>query len=186
MKIKILLAAIIIALVIIVVAVYLMQNNDYYGAEIYHNHADFAVYLNGVQYNFSQEKYMSSENVSLSHNLHLHALDGEIIHIHAPGVKLKDFFRSIGMNFTANCFVLDDGQSFCNNAQSKLLFYVNGRQDYRYGEYESQDLDRILITYGSGYAQQSVSDRACIYSLKCPERGAPPDESCISTKKCVV
>lgn len=181
----------VIVLTVFVIAaafVYFNQPRDYY-QEIYHNHADFAVYLNGAMYNFSQEKYMTSENVSLSHNVHMHDVDGSIIHMHAPGIKLKDFFQSIGMNFTSECFVLDNRQGFCANAKNKLLFYVNGKQNYDYGQYEPKDLDRLLITYGDGDVQaqlESVSDRACIYSLKCPERGTPPDESCVSTKNCFV
>jgi hypothetical protein len=52
-----------------------------------------------------------------------------------------------------------------------------------FGDYEFTDLDRILITYGdmAGVADQisSVSDLACMYSEKCPERGTPPTENCV-------
>ena len=41
--------------------------------------------------------------------------------------------------------------------------------------YQPQDLDRILITDGPVVA---VADDACIYSLKCPDRGTPPPEKC--------
>jgi len=188
METKFLWFVVLIVLVVAAFVVYINQPRDY-PAEIYHNHADFAVYLNGTMHNFSQEKYMSSENVSLSHDVHMHSMDGGIVHMHAAGTKMKDFFQSIGMNFTSDCFVLDDGQSFCSNAKNKLLFYVNGRQNYDYGQYEPKDLDRLLISYGDGDVQaqlESVSDTACIYSLKCPERGTPPDESCSSTKNCFV
>ena len=48
-----------------------------------------------------------------------------------------------------------------------------------------QDLDRILVAYGNENEKTlqteitSVSDKACIYSLKCPERGTPPAEDCV-------
>ena len=124
METKFLWFVVLIVLVVAAFVVYINQPRDY-PAEIYHNHEDFAVYLNGTMHNFSQEKYMSSENVSLSHDVHMHSMDGGIVHMHAAGTKMKDFFQSIGMNFTSDCFVLDDGQSFCSNAKNKLLFLPN-------------------------------------------------------------
>src|SRR3989344_9357559 len=50
-----------------------------------HYHTDFKVYLNGVAYDFAQEKYMSTENKSLSNFAHFHDLNGNIIHKHASG-----------------------------------------------------------------------------------------------------
>ena len=42
----------------------------------------------------------------------------------------------------------------------------------------------MLISYGSPHEDvtaqiASVSDDSCIYSEVCPERGTPPEESCV-------
>lgn len=148
-----------------------------------HMHADFKVYLNGVAYNFAEEKYMSPEEAPLSPFTHLHDMDGEVIHKHMTGITLGDFFASIGMSLTDTCFTLDDGTAYCSDTNHTLNFFVNEKPNSDFGDYEIEDLDRILVSYGSEdeAALQSqlasVTDRACIYSETCPERGSPPDES---------
>ena len=161
-----------------------------------HEHADFKLYLNGAAYNFSQEKFMSekpgadNKSRALSNFVHLHDGDGEIIHKHASGVTLGFFFKSLKINFNSTCLVFDSGESFCNEGDKKIKLFVNGRPTAEFENYEINDLDRILISYGNeaqGREQlqaqiNSVFDRACIQSGKCPERGKPGDESSCTTQ----
>ncbi len=157
-----------------------------------HKHVDFKVYLNGQAHNFSQSQYMSSENKTLSNFVHLHDMDGEVIHQHIAGVTLSEFFNSLKIKFNSTCLVLDTNESFCNNGENSLKFFVNGVANSAFGSYEFNDLDHILITYGNDNESviteqlNSVSDKACISSLKCPERGAPKDEStCVTGDDCI-
>lgn len=158
-----------------------------------HKHADFKVYINGEAYNFSQEKYMSSKNKTLSNFIHLHDMDGTIIHQHMSTITLGQFFQSLEMKFNETCFVLDNGTSYCNNQEKTLKFYVNGKINHQFGKYEFNDLDRILISYGSEDESiinkqiESVTDNGCIQSKKCPEKGEPGDESSCATgdEKCL-
>lgn len=157
-----------------------------------HEHADFKVYLNGEAYNFAQDKYMSGEEKSLSNFTHLHDGEGDVIHKHMTTITLGDFFSSLGMQFTEDCFILDDGTDYCNDEENTLQIFVNGKKNRDFGDYELSDLDRILITYGNESDEvieaqiDSVTDKACIQSEKCPERGEPSDESsCLSSDDCV-
>jgi hypothetical protein len=156
-----------------------------------HEHADFKVYLDGVAYNFSQEKYMSRQDNILSNFIHLHDMKGTLIHKHARGATLGLFFESLGMKFDNRCFILDDGTAYCNTDKKTLRMYVNGKINYIFEAYELHDLDRILISYGTDDEIQeqfaSVPDKACIESGKCPERGLPSDEaSCLTVEGCVL
>ncbi len=151
--------------------------------EDFHTHADFKLYLNGEQFDFSAEKYMSSNGRQLNPFMHLHDGEGEVIHQHFPNISVGSFFKSLGMQFNSTCIVLDDATSYCSNAEGTLGIYVNGVPNNQFADYVFNDLDRVLITYGP-YNEtvinnqiQSVSDRACIYSEKCPSRGIPNDES---------
>jgi len=154
-----------------------------------HEHADFRVYLNREPYNFSQEKYMSTDNRTLSNFVHLHDMDGSVIHKHATGITLGFFFRTLGMTFNSTCFAVENA-SYCSNATSALRFFVNGKENYEFGAYEFNDLDRILISYNAKNITteiNSVTGNACIYSGKCPERGMPGNEtSCLTGSGCVV
>ena len=51
---------------------------------------------------------------------------GNILHRHATGVPLLEFFRSVNMDLTDNCLTIDDGTQFCSNGNQNLEFYING------------------------------------------------------------
>ena len=148
-----------------------------------HEHADFAVYLEGQKFDFTKAKYQSSDTNPLDPDAHLHDGNGEVTHKHRKGITLGYFFDSLGMKFDNQCLVTDDGKRYCNTADKKLSMYVNGKENTMFGNYEFTDLDRILITYGdeTGVTDQitSITDMACMYSEKCPERGTPPTENCV-------
>ena len=158
----------------------------------FHEHADFKVILDGQVVDFSQYKYMTTETQILSSFVHLHDGDGKVLHTHAKGVTLGLFFESLGMNFSRECFVPDTGGQFCNGNGKTLKLFVDGVANDRFADYEPRDLDRILVSFGdeteTETAEQinSVSDNACIQSLKCPERGAPADESSCTAAGCTI
>lgn len=157
-----------------------------------HYHADFALYVNGERYDFAREKYLSTENESLSNFAHLHDLDGNVIHKHAEGVTLGFFLETLGMKLDDTCLVLDEGTSYCNEGNKELKMYVDGKHNDKFDRYDLQDEDRILLSYGDEVEQeineqiQSVTDEACIYSLKCPEKGTPPEEATCIGETCTV
>ncbi len=155
--------------------------------EKYHAHANLKVVLNGKPIDFTLDKYQSKEGKELNEYVHLHDGVGDVIHLHKKGLTLGDFFTSLKISFTKECLTLDTGEKFCNTDRGSAgpHLYVNGKANESYEKYVPSDLDRILITYGSDVATevekqiQSVSDSACMYSEKCPERGKPPTESCV-------
>lgn len=150
-----------------------------------HLHADFMVYLDGKAIDFTKEKYQSIEEKELDPDTHLHDGNGEIIHVHAKRITLERFLKSIGITFNKDCFILDTGQKYCSGTSKMLKMFINGVENDQFEKYEPGDLDRIMIIYGSESGQSlqnlinSVSDKACIYSEKCPERGKPPTEGCV-------
>lgn len=146
-----------------------------------HEHADLAVYLDGHRLNLSQAKYMENSSEPKSELVHLHDMNGNIIHKHAVGATLGIFFGSLGMEMNSTCFTLD--KEYCN-----LKMFVNGSPVTDPGNYEPHDLDRILITAGN-YSNDnipamisSVSNDSCIESNKCPGRGTPSNESECTTE----
>lgn len=148
-----------------------------------HEHADFKVYLNGKQFDLSLDKYMDTKENPKDPYAHLHDGNGDVTHKHKQGVTLGYFFKSIGISFDKNCFVTDTKERYCSDGNNALKLYVNGKQNDKLGDYEFTDLDRILISYGPksevlDNQMKSVTDMACMYSDKCPERGKPPTENC--------
>ena len=156
----------------------------------FHVHADFKVYLNGQAVDFTGAKYQSTEEKHLDEYAHLHDGNGGVLHIHKAGITLNYFFKTLGIEFTHDCFILDTKERFCTTPTSTLQVFVNGQKNDQLSEYIPQDLDHILITYGATSTAEidqelkSITDNACIYSKKCPERGSAPVESCVVGEPC--
>ena len=174
-----------------------------------HTHADFAVWINGTQWDFAQQKYMSDaqkEEVTFrlvetasAHGgheegatiperqyIHLHDGNGSVIHLHKPGFTLRHFFTSLGWQMSNTCLETDTHVRHCNETgDRKWRMFVNDKEEIMNPYYEVKDLDRILLTYGSSKEAMltqltALTDTACLYSRTCPERGDPPAENCIA------
>jgi len=111
--------------------------------ETLHYHADFKVYLEGKQIDFSQQKYQLRSRL-----IHLENNNGDVIHEHAKGITLGHLFNTLGIKFTNECFTLETGKKFCNEENKKLEFYVNNELNNEYDNYEIRNKDKYLITYG--------------------------------------
>lgn len=141
----------------------------------YHAHADFKVFIEGKEISFNKSSFDVANQYI---HLHLNNPNGDKV-IHVEGMEnltLGTFFESLGMKFNASCFVLDTGESYCSTLQKRIRFFVNGNENFQFDFYEPLNLNRILITYGNDGEEEimqqmaNVTDLACIYSNKCPER----------------
>lgn len=114
-----------------------------------HIHADFKVYIDGKSINFANRNYyMKSSFIHLDDNQNKEDASG-VLHMHATGVPLWIFFKSIGMDFNKDCITLENKENFCNSGNKKLRFFVNGKENNEFKNYVFNDLDNILISYGN-------------------------------------
>ena len=168
-----------------------------------HIHVDFAVWVNGKQLDFSDQKYMSEaydpdsgQEVRVDPMrkfLHLHDGNSHIVHRHKPGLGFGEFLASIGFTLTDTCLTTDDAKQFCTDSGETLQLFVNGTQVSPFvSNYVFHDNDQILLTYGADTPEVQhelslMTHDACLYSKTCPWRGAPPTENCIAdpTVPCV-
>ena len=119
-----------------------------------HGHANFKVYIDGKPLDFADNKYyMKSSFLHLDDNPNKEEASS-VLHMHATGVPLWIFFKSIGMDFNNDCITLENKQKFCNNGDKKLKFFVNGRENNEFGNYAFKDSDKILISYGNENQEQ--------------------------------
>lgn len=107
-----------------------------------HVHAAFKVYLDNRAVDFSQPRYQ----VRAQH-VHVEGGDGDVIHIHATGVKIGYFFSTLGMKFNSTCFVTE--RAYCNDGNKTLKLYVNENPAGEWEDYILQSMDKILISYGN-------------------------------------
>jgi|CXWL01.1.fsa_nt_gi hypothetical protein len=183
-----------------------------------HTHADFAVWIGGERVDFAQEKYMTEELTAnqlqalsnstatgstqkvLKQYLHLHGMNGYVIHRHKPGLTLEDFFDSlssdsnpiqfhrnvsVGINYFTFCICTQPTAFECPCAPVSVRLFVNGEEVIDGPGYVFHDGDRLLITDAVDQTEvvnelDLLTDEACMLSKTCPGRGRPPVENCIS------
>jgi hypothetical protein len=169
-----------------------------------HTHADFAIWIEGMKLDLSDERYMSgsSKDAHDEHKhrhpaLHLHDGVGHVLHQHKPGLTLGEFLRSLGFEMTEQCLRLDTGIHVCPEGGKTWHMFVRNpaAADPLWKEVPLNpdsllsDMDQILLTYQASddlatlqiqKQQQALTEDACLYSKTCPWRGEPPEESCIA------
>ena len=174
----------------------------YSTSEPFHEHANFAVFLNGERYNFSKILYMSSEPCTadteskpvpagntpevLHEVVHLHDQNGGVVHVHRQGITWSDFFTSLNMKFSKGEFVDDAGKKYHDDAESAFRYFVNGKEVSDITRKDIRDLDSVLITFGPRNQAPAViaseltqiPTDSCQYSGPCPSRGPAPAETC--------
>src|SRR3989344_6416941 len=121
-----------------------------------HIHADWKIYIDGKALDLYDKSHMERmrNNMPVSSFIHVDSgapapeKTGDVIHMHAKGVPLWIFFKSIGMDFNKDCITLENKEKFCNDNNKKLKFFVNGKESNEFENYVFNDLDKILISYG--------------------------------------
>lgn len=119
-----------------------------------HEHAVFLVMIDGTPIDFSQAKYQVK-----SPYIHVENGVGTTLHKHATQVPVGEFFRSVGMQVTSDCFVSDDGSSYCTGDGKRLRFLVPGAEGNpaAINGYIFDDNSRFLLYYGEDSAE-AVAD----------------------------
>ncbi len=115
-----------------------------------HIHADLSIVLDGKQITpFSVKYYVRSPYVHVESGPGA----GYVVHIHATGVPLGMFIKSLGMGLDENCFTYDTGVKYCNDGKTVKMFVKNNngewKKNYDFGNYVFESLDKILISYGN-------------------------------------
>ncbi|MDH5463432.1 MAG: protein-disulfide isomerase [Nitrosopumilus sp.] len=118
------------------------ENAGALGSE--HSHAALLVKVFGDKFDFSAPAYQIKSSW-----IHFEGRDGSTIHKHATGVTLGYLFDTLKLGLDDQCFVFQDGRSFCTNEDYSLVFYINGKQVPDIRDYEIQEDDKVLISYGA-------------------------------------
>ena len=170
----------------------------------FHEHANFAVFLNGTRFDFAKIQYMNTTPctagipvlvpVAQAHGdvndlrdaVHLHDQNGGVVHVHRAGITWHNFFETLEMTFEKGTFTDDTGKKYENNDQNSFRYFVNGKEETDITNREIRDLDSVLITYGRKNRPQTsiqqelgqIPNDACVSSGLCNSRGPAPVETC--------
>lgn len=169
-----------------------------------HEHADFALFIRGVQFDFNKPEFISdAEGKELAQYVHIHEPRYTVVHSHATLTKWDEFFTSLGFTLTdpsfpginseRTCMTLPDKTKLCNTETEKWKFIVNGVKVDGISNVIIGDLSRVLISYGPETADEVIKDQfpkvtidACIPSELCLDRIDPnePPEECSGGLTC--
>jgi hypothetical protein len=135
-----------------------------------HIHADWKIYVNGKPLDLSDKSHMERmrNNRAVSSFIHVDSgapvpeKTGDVLHMHATGVPLWVFFKSIGMDFNKDCITLENKEKLCSGGNNKLKFFVNGKENSEFENYVFNDLDKILINYGDESEEEIKSQLSSI------------------------
>ncbi len=109
-----------------------------------HDHAGILVNIFGDSFDFSAPAYQIKSTW-----IHFEGRDAFTVHKHATGVTLGFLFDSLQLVLDDQCFVFQDGRSFCTNDDYVLQLYINGEKVSDIKDYEIAEDDKILIAYGA-------------------------------------
>ncbi len=133
-----------------------------------HVHADVKVYIDGKAIDFSQARYQLRSDY-----VHFEERDGDVVHVHATGVRLGFMLQTLGMRFNQTCILADT--AYCNSEEKTLKFLVNGAPSDEWELYVIRSMDKILVSYGNetdlGIQLDSVTSKA----IGIDAGKAPPD-----------
>jgi len=126
-----------------------------------HDHAGILVNIFGDSFDFAAPAYQIKSSW-----IHFEGRDAFTIHKHATGVTLGFLFDSLQLVLDDQCFVFQDGRSFCTNDDYVLQLYINWEKVSDIRDYEIVEDDRILIVYG---AETPEEIDAMLFDLKSRE-----------------
>ena len=152
-----------------------------------HWHADFAVVINGEQFDFNQPAFISTEGNETNPTVHIHEPRPTVVHVHREQTTWDEFMRSLGFGLSDTALTLPDGRAFSTGPDGQLRFFVNGTAIDTLAFESIADLSQVLITFGTETEEEirrdqlpMVSNQACIPSELCRDRmpAEPEKEPC--------
>jgi hypothetical protein len=125
-----------------------------------HEHAVFAIKLDGNAIDFSQDKYQVKSRL-----IHVENRDGTTLHRHATDVPFSEFLKSVRMSIVDGCFTNDDGQKFCDDGDKSLKLFVNGEQVDSINDYVLYENDHLLVIYGNESSDEIKAELDALQQL---------------------
>lgn len=150
-----------------------------------HFHANFALFIDGQQFDFSGDKYMEDVQGCKPDYLpllprertHLHNNEGDAIHVHDRGVTWGHFMANVGFDFGKTYLVSDEGTLYVNG--NKIIkFILNGKEVENPFNKLIESEDRLLISYGVETVEQAMNQFSTVASDAHEHNEHPDPGSC--------
>jgi hypothetical protein len=122
-----------------------------------HHHANFAVYMDGKQWDFSGPSYMEEVSrcnitdwVTPQDRIHLHDGQWELVHVHMAASTWGDLFANLYIGLGQNYLSDGYGEIFQTGSGKNLYYVLNGKPVDNPRNLIVESEDRLLVWYGTG------------------------------------
>lgn len=119
-----------------------------------HYHADFAVYIEGEKFDFSERSYQVVDQ-----RAHVEGLSDDVVHAHASGVTFGYFLETLGWEYNETA-LQTRSQTYLEEKGKEVRMFVDdgsGWKEVEPQDYLFDDGDRVLLAYGD-YTEQEITD----------------------------
>lgn len=120
-----------------------------------HYHANFAMYVNGEQDEFSNFTFYeevascsSDHGIDPKSRVHLHQPENSVVHVHTDGATWGHFFSNLGYTL-GNKVVATDKGVFSDGQDGILHFHLNGESVDSIANRVIGNEDTLLIDFGN-------------------------------------
>lgn len=135
-----------------------------------HYHANFAVYIDGKQEQFSNPLlYEEISDCTISTTMkpaeraHIHDQIKDVVHVEDEAVTWGNFFQNIGWGVSKS-YIDNSDTLLINNATKKVSYILNGKTVDDVAKRIIGDKDRLLISYGESTTDQLNQQFATVAS----------------------
>lgn len=104
--------------------------------------ASFTIITGNIERSFQAEKYHN-----FSPDVYIQALDPTIVHVTKTGISWDDFFKTLPMKLTKECLTTGDGETFCDDKDGSLKFFLNDIEEKDLLDKEIKEGDKALIKF---------------------------------------
>ena len=100
-------------------------------------------------YTFTTKRiFTASMYHNLSEDVYITADDPSVIHVKKNGITWADFFATLPMQLTRDCLITGTKQTFCNDSEGTLRFFINEAENPDALDEIINEGDALRITYG--------------------------------------
>lgn len=130
---------------------------------VVHWHANFALYIDGVQKDFSSQAYMEetsrcniTEWVLPADRIHLHDNKWDLVHVHMAASTWGDLFANLHISLGPTLITDIYGDVYQSGSRKNLYYILDGELVDNPANIAVESENRLLIWYGTGTSSEVI------------------------------
>jgi hypothetical protein len=155
-----------------------------------HYHANFALYIDGVQDKFSDPSFYeevsacsASEQNKPESRVHLHENIGEVLHVHDQAATWGALFANLRYTLGNKILRTQDGKLLVDGADGKRLrFVLNGQEINLVANQVIDSEDALVVDYGSDTTEQIMAKYSALTKSAATYNTKNDPSSCTGSK----